>query len=87
MQLIMEFNNGDHDFANNAIPPVLRESILNINNEENNRVPLPARSDANSNWTSNERTAPARIIIGIILSSLIINTSSTCSLTICVCCG
>lgn len=60
IQLIIEFENGNYDFTNNAILPVLRETIINKNNEKSNRVPLPARSEINPNWTTNERTVPTR---------------------------
>lgn len=60
IQLIIEFENGNYDFTNNAILPVLRETIINKNNEKSNRVPLPARSEVNPNWTTNERTIPTR---------------------------
>lgn len=60
MTIIINFENGINDFATNAIYPVLRESIIVKNNEKLNRVQAPARTQANPNWTSNERTQPIR---------------------------
>lgn len=60
MSLIYEFNNGDSAFVDNAVVPVLQQSIIEKYNEKIQKVPAGARGYVSPSWSNEDRREPSR---------------------------